>query len=410
MPDNQSKAPKVVLIGLNYAPEMTGIAPYTTGLAEHLASKGAQVSAITGLPHYPEWKLLPQHSKIRRKSCSNGVIVNRTNHYIPKRPNTFGRLRLEASYAVRSVFARWGSPDAVLCVSPSLMSSAACLLRARLSISRPSTIVWVQDFYSKGIAETTSAPRIVGRAARAFEKWTLNLADHVVVIHDRFRSVAIDTLGVDADKITIARNWTHIDIPASSRDPKAIRQQFGWGDETIVLHAGNIGAKQGLENVVAAARLADDHQAPVKFVLLGDGNQRPRLEQMGEHVRRIQFIDPLPNNDFYAALSAADILLLNEKPTVSEMAVPSKLTTYFAAERPIIAATNATSASADELRAAGASVLIEPGNPSALLAATLKLRNDAASCRKLAESGRRYQLDNLTPAASLRALDTVVFG
>jgi hypothetical protein len=44
-----------VIVGINYAPEITGCAPYNTDLAEKLASAGHKVTVITGLPHYPEW-------------------------------------------------------------------------------------------------------------------------------------------------------------------------------------------------------------------------------------------------------------------------------------------------------------------------------------------------------------------
>ena len=48
---------RVLIIGINYSPELTGIGPYTAGLAEHLASRGDDVTVITGLPHYPDWRI-----------------------------------------------------------------------------------------------------------------------------------------------------------------------------------------------------------------------------------------------------------------------------------------------------------------------------------------------------------------
>ena len=48
---------RILITTINYAPEETGIAPYSTGLAEHLASQGYQVTTLTGLPHYPAWRV-----------------------------------------------------------------------------------------------------------------------------------------------------------------------------------------------------------------------------------------------------------------------------------------------------------------------------------------------------------------
>ena len=48
---------RVLVVGINYSPEPTGIAPYTTGMAEYLAEQGANVTVLTGVPHYPEWRI-----------------------------------------------------------------------------------------------------------------------------------------------------------------------------------------------------------------------------------------------------------------------------------------------------------------------------------------------------------------
>jgi colanic acid biosynthesis glycosyl transferase WcaI len=49
---------RVLIIGINYRPEPTGIGPYTAGLAENLAARGDEVTVITGLPSYPGWRLM----------------------------------------------------------------------------------------------------------------------------------------------------------------------------------------------------------------------------------------------------------------------------------------------------------------------------------------------------------------
>ncbi|MBD0321819.1 MAG: glycosyltransferase WbuB, partial [Aldersonia sp.] len=47
---------RVKIVGINYAPETTGIAPYTSGLADGLAARGHRVEVLTGQPHYPQWR------------------------------------------------------------------------------------------------------------------------------------------------------------------------------------------------------------------------------------------------------------------------------------------------------------------------------------------------------------------
>jgi glycosyltransferase involved in cell wall biosynthesis len=165
-----------------------------------------------------------------------------------------------------------------------------------------------------------------------------------------------------------------------------------------------MGVKQGLDNVVAAARLAGESNSaapPERFVLIGDGNRRRALETQASGVDAIELIDPLPAAEFRAALDAADILLVNELPGVGAMAVPSKLTSYFVAGKPILAATDPSSGSAEELRASGAGVVVSPGVPQALLDAARALASDEVAMMKLGEHGRRHALDVLSSTSAI---------
>ena len=54
----------ITFISLNYAPELTGIAPYSTRLAEALTRRGHQLRVISGYPHYPEWRRHPGYRRV----------------------------------------------------------------------------------------------------------------------------------------------------------------------------------------------------------------------------------------------------------------------------------------------------------------------------------------------------------
>jgi len=234
---------------------------------------------------------------------------------------------------------------------------------------------------------------------KRIEGHVLRRADRVVVIHDRFKQVLVSSLDVRPDVIEVVRNWTH--LKPMDVDRKFYRDKFGWGSEVVVLHAGNMGAKQALENVVEAARAADVKAASVRFVLLGNGNQREALEVLGEGVTRLDFMNSLDDEDFQGAMAAADILLVNEKPGVTEMAVPSKLTSYFSAQRPVIVATDAGSITAEEIETAGAGVRVDAGDPIALLEAALELGSNVDRADEFGRNGAAFQSRVLSPGAAI---------
>lgn len=306
---------------------------------------------------------------------------------------------MEIVFGLRSVLRSWGRPDSVLTVSPALLSSALVVARARLT--HVPVVVWVQDIYTLG-ASQTGATNMVARMLRAVETWTLKHATRVIGIHPRFARFLTRELGVPREQVDVVRNWTHVS-PEAGRCAE-FRARFGWGeDETVVLHAGNMGSKQNLQNVVRASRVAHERGSKMRFVLLGDGHVRTELEAMGANPN-LQFIDPLPEDEFETALASADILLVNELPGMTEMSVPSKLTSYFSTGLPVLAAVDAGSITADEMARSGGGLRVDPDDPAALVDGAQRLADDPALAAALGRSGREYRARELDANVSVRGI------
>jgi colanic acid biosynthesis glycosyl transferase WcaI len=154
-----------------------------------------------------------------------------------------------------------------------------------------------------------------------------------------------------------------------------------------------MGLKQGLTNVIEAARQARDRPGdtrPIVWVLVGDGETREKLVQLvkdhelGNAVRLLPF---QPAESMSQMFAAADVLLLNQVASVKDTVVPSKLLTYMAAGRPVLAAVNHSSQGAEILREANGGMLVEPEDPVALVRGVKALLD--ASPQQLADMGMR---------------------
>ncbi|WZB68237.1 glycosyltransferase [Achromobacter xylosoxidans] len=78
---------KILLYGINYAPELTGIGKYSAELAEWLAARGHDVSVVTAPPYYPQWRVHDGYRAGRyRKETRAGVTVRRAPLWVPARP------------------------------------------------------------------------------------------------------------------------------------------------------------------------------------------------------------------------------------------------------------------------------------------------------------------------------------
>jgi colanic acid biosynthesis glycosyl transferase WcaI len=263
----------------------------------------------------------------------------------------------------------------------------------------------VQDLYGAALAETGLGGGVLARATAWLEIFLLRHVDGVTVIHDVFRR-RLKAAGVPAERIEVIPNWSHVTMPTDA-GRSATRAQLGWrDDEFIALHAGNMGAKQGLEGLIDVARLAQERDLTVRIVLLGNGSRRAALHERAEGLSHVTFIDSLPEGQFEATLAAADCLLLHEKPGVVEMSVPSKLTTYFTAGRPVVAATDPKSGAAALMALSDAGVTVRAGDTARILAAIESLAADPVALAEYGARGQYYAAEHLTGARSLAMYET----
>lgn len=394
---------KILLVAMNYAPERSGTAPYTTAWAEHMARRH-RVTVLAGPPHYPEWRIHDGFGGWREDSSEGGVRIRRVRHYVPARTSAIRRVLHEATFTARALTQRLGRPDLVLAVSPPLFGAAAAASLAR-RYSVPLGII-VQDIYTAGVRELGSGSLLANRggsAIAALERRVLGHADAVLTIHDRFAATLSTLLADRVGTVDVVGNWVH--LPDVTTNGSAQRAAFGWGREYVVLHAGNMGAKQGLDNIVEAARLADAQDLPLRYVLMGDGNQRSALERLGAGVQRLQFLPSADSATYAGILRAADLLLINERPGVTEMSLPSKLTSYCAAGRPILAVSGEGGATAAAVRSSGAGVVVVPGSPAAVNEAAMALSAAPSRAAEFGVLGMAYATEHQAAASAMAGYD-----
>jgi colanic acid biosynthesis glycosyl transferase WcaI len=205
---------------------------------------------------------------------------------------------------------------------------------------------------------------------------------------------ALVAKGYRWDRIRLIRSPINLDqvrpLPFKDEYRDALRLPR---DAFVVLCAGSMGLKQGLTNVIEAALQARDRPddtRPIVWVLVGDGETRERLAQLvkdhelGNVVRLLPF---QPAESMSQMFAAADVLLLNQVASVKDTVVPSKLLTYMAAGRPVLAAVNRSSQGAEILREANGGVLVEPEDAVALVRGVRALLG--ASPQELADMGTR---------------------
>jgi colanic acid biosynthesis glycosyl transferase WcaI len=389
---------RVLIVGINFLPELTGIGKYTGELAVYLAGSGHQVRVITTPPYYPHWQVQPGYCWWRyRQENWQGVRVFRCPLWVPRRPSGIKRLVHLLSFALTSFpvllwHCSW-RPNLILCIAPSFLNAPFALFTARLSGAK----VWlhIQDFELDAAANLGILPAShqITKLAGWAERSLLRSFDKISTISNRMLA-RLAQKGVEAEKTFIFPNWvdTGLIFPLSAPGKSLLKNELCIPDgKVIVLYSGNMGHKQGLENVIEAARHLQS-QAKIHFVLCGDGAVRSDLESNAEGLPNVQFLPLQPLEKLNQLLNIADIHILPQRADAADLVLPSKLSGMLASGKAVIATANPGTEVAEIVGQLG--VIVPPEDARALANATLELANDPEKRRLLGEKGLSWVAAN----------------
>lgn len=400
---------KILILGLNYAPEKVGVAVYTTGMAEYLAEAGHDVRVVAGQPYYPAWKIMEGYSAFSfSRRQENGVDVTRAPHYVPRRPSGAKRLLHQASFALSSFFpAAWSAlvwrPDIVLAIAPSLIAAPMARIAALLGGSR--SWLHVQDFEVEAAFATDllKSDGLGARLARGFENAVLKGFDTVSTISPQMCR-KLREKGVAKGRIVEYRNWADIDTIRPMMEPSSYRAEWRISTRYVALYSGNIANKQGIEIIVDAARLLKD-RLDLTFVVCGEGPSRANLEAQAAGLADIQFRDLQPKERLNDLMNLATVHLLPQKDGAADLVLPSKLANVLASGRPVVATAALGTGLAEEVEGCG--IVTPPEDAQAFAHAIGVLVDDAEMAAAYGAAGReraetRWSRDRILSAIKAR--------
>ena len=274
---------KILVYGINYSPELTGIGKYTGEMVEWLAAqgqRGAGYYCAAALPAVAGGRELFRLAVQTGRGGRHGVALPAVRAKTAEHPETpvasrqFCRQQFFPLMAQR----RW-KPDRIIGVVPTLFCTPGMRLLAKLSGAR--TVLHIQDYevdamWGWALPEKAKAAKWA-QLATAFERSGLHNVDNVSTISRSMMNKAIEKAW---RRKTSSSSPTGQKLPVFSMSQTPMLMPFvtslACRITKIILYSGNIGEKQGLENVIEAAdRLRDE---PLILPLSGRAG-KARLEK-----------------------------------------------------------------------------------------------------------------------------------
>ena len=386
---------RILIVAQYFWPENFRINDLALGLRE----RGHEVTVYTGKPNYPEGRFFPGYGFFGRSTEDyQGVRVIR----VPLLPRGGGgAVRLALNYVSFALSASLLAPllcrnayDAILVYEPSPITVGLPAVVLKWTKRAP-LLFWVQDLWPENLVATgmVRSSWVLGLVAR-FARFLYQRSDIVLVQSEAF-TAPIRALGIEAAKILYYPNSAesiYRPVAAPDRAEAPPPGQPSLPDGFRVMFAGNIGAAQDFETILGAAELTREERG-VHWTIVGDGRMHSWVAK--EIARRrlagtVHLLGRHPMESMPPLFAQADAMLvtLRNEP-VFALTIPSKLQSYLACGRPILAALDGEGARV--VREAGAGVAVRAGDAPALAAAALDLaRMPRAEREAMGERGRRY--------------------
>jgi len=381
--------------------------------AKLLRAHGHDVRVVTGFPNYPEGRLYSGYRlKVIRRDVMDGILVDRLPLYPSHSRSAVGRILNYVSFAVSLML--YGlvvlkRHDVMYVYHPPLTVGLAAAVITW--VRRIPLVLAIHDMWPDALASTGMiSSRVVLRTVDRLCHWVYARADRIVVVSPGFKRILCER-GIPDSKIELIYNWAN---EADTRsEAGSDLSAFGLEGRFNIVFAGNMGAAQGLETVVQAAKIVGYTAPNVQFILVGDGIDADRLRRQAAAIatQSVRIMPRMPPSEIGNLLAAADVLLVHLKDDpLFHVTIPAKTQFYLRMGKPILI--GGSGDAADLVEKAKAGVVVKPEDAKSLATAALEL----ARCPKedlaaMGARGRTFYQKELSATkgilATLAVLDAV---
>lgn len=392
----------VLFVTQHYAPEEIGSGPYCTDIAQFLCLRGRHVTVLTGRPHYPDPDRFSGYQPAGREEVPPGIEVRRLRHWLPRGRSVSQRVLGEFLFMLSGLWAllsrRIPRHDLVLSLCPSVFAVALGIAATARDGRHVVLVHDIQSGLAGGLGMVRS--RLLLQLMRWCERSLLNRADILLVLSEEMR-LQLRQLGVRVP-IEVFPIW--VDTSAIRPQPPKSRAA------PVLLYSGNLGRKQGLDQVLALAEQLRVSRPDIPVVIRGAGGEGVALATAVKRLglANIKFEGLVPRAQLNDGLAEGDIHLVPQRADGADFAVPSKIYSILAAGRCLVATALPGSALWRLQAETDAFLCVPPNDPSTFASAVLRLAEDPELRREMGLRGRRHIEEHHAQDRLLARLDDLL--
>jgi colanic acid biosynthesis glycosyl transferase WcaI len=376
------RKPRLLVLNQYYWPGIEATAQLLTELCEALAEE-IDVTVVTGVLH--------GHEDEPRRLVHNGVRIVRVPSTSFERSKLSARASNYVTYLTSALLRglRGPRPDVVLCMTdPPIVADVALLVAKRYGVP---LVVISQDVFPEIAVQLKRLENpLAMRLLRALVSLYLRRADRIVAIGNTMRR-RLEEKGARPERVRVIPNWVDTARLEPSDRANWWAQKRGVQDKFVVMHSGNVGHAQDLDSLVRAATFLRDLD-DLAILIIGTGARHAELVALAEllEVGQVEFLYYQARDVLALSLSAADIHVVGLAPGLAGYVVPSRLYGILAVARPVIAAADRDSETAQVVEEVGCGIVVPPGRPELLARAIRDAHDGKHDLAAMGARGREW--------------------
>jgi colanic acid biosynthesis glycosyl transferase WcaI len=360
---------RLLLIGVNYAPEPTGIGKYSGEMIRWLANNGYDCTVITAYPYYPQWKVQEPYFKNRywyKKETTDNITVYRCPQYIPADPSGKKRMVMDFTFLLSTFFKLLQllfvkKFDIVMIVVPPFHLGLLGVFYKKIRGAK--LFYHIQDLQIEAARDLgmIRSPSLI-RLLFKLERYVMKQADTISSISEGMIRKIRQKTGRD---IVLFPNWVDVSLFYPLDNRGSLKTEYGFKiTDKVVLYSGAIGEKQGLESILYTAATLKD----IQFLICGSGPYKEKLMGLAaeQGLENVIFFPLQPFERFNHFLNMADVHLVIQKANAGDLMMPSKLTTIMAVGGLAVVTANSDTSLHEVVRAQHIGILVAAEDQLAL--------------------------------------------
>lgn len=304
-------------------------------MAKYLSKKN-EVAILTGFPNHPLGKMIGGYRiKWLLKERLEGMDIFRSFLIIPKKTNSkIWRYLNYFSFAFSSFWNlfRMKKPNLILVTTPPVSVLILGYIYAKLR--KVEMVIDLRDMWPEAAISLKVIKRgLVSRILESLVLKSYNYSKKIIINTEAFRKVLVGNYLITNEKIEYIPNG--FDIEANLN----LKKDYGKSDEFKIVYSGLFGWAQNVDLIVETAKIFQENNTNVKFILIGDGPLKETLNAkiLKYNLKNVEILEYQKKENLFKIISECDLgLITYEINDTFRKNIPSKIFDYMFLEKPVL--------------------------------------------------------------------------